>query len=287
MKGDDSTQFSQYFEYNGQTADQFNLVLLKFNQDTNIDSGLSRESIKGTTTKFRKRANHFGEKYRQSLTLSLTFVKHPDKYLHDQDLMHFKRSEINEITKWLTSDGNMHWIRAFQNNEDLYDDEIEYLGVFTNIDFQTANGVCGIVCTFECDSPFGYTPERKRKFISTPDSPCNFIIKNESAEIADYVYPKIELYAKSNTNVSIANSTENKSVIYKGLLEGQVIEIDTRLKKIVDKSNDTFIGLHLLGLNDVASIYWPRFLYGVNELVLTGDVELRISYREVRKVGAY
>lgn len=280
-------KFGKYFEYNGQSTEQFGLILGSFEKNPDMATGTSRSTIKGERTKFRKRANHLGTSYNEDLSFDVTLVKDPCKYSYDQRKMQFKRSEVNEIMRWLTSPNYPKLFRSYDFDEKLLDEEIEYFGVFTDNEFCTVNGVYGIKFTFECDSPYGYTPEYERAYSSTTLQPIEFEINNTSAETEDYIYPTLEITAKSKTDFTINNLTENKSVTYKNLQKGERLSIDNERCIIKDLDNEEFIGLDVLELKDIDQIYWFRLVDGFNQISISGDVDIKMKYRELRKVGEY
>lgn len=280
-------KFGKYFEYNGRSTEQYGLMLVSLDQDPDKNTGLSRSSIKGATTKFRKKANHLGMAYDEALSFEVTLIKDPHKYSYDQQKLRMKQSEVNELMRWLTSPNYPKLFRTYDPDKTIYDEEIEYFGVFTEIEFCTVGDVYGIKCVFECDSPYGYTPEYVRKHISTAGDQTTIMINNTSAEAEDFLYPMLEITANSDTDFIISNLTENKTVTYKGLKSGQCLRVDNAKCKITDLNDNEFIGLDVLGLDDVAQIYWFRLIDGFNKISFQGDVELKIKYRELRKVGEY
>lgn len=126
-------------------------------------------------------------------------------------------------------------------------------------------------------------------------------INNSSNARNNIIYPKVTISTSSPTIV-IENKTDKKSVTIKtDFLSSESdgnkhIKIDSYNMMITDKQNK-LIPAYKIGWNEtykshvsvinnyIMSIYWLRFLRGINELLITGSCKMAIEYEFPRKAG--
>ena len=285
-------KFGKYFTYNGDNSENYGLMIASFESgDDDLATGLERSLITGESTKYRFRANHFGAKYENALTFKITLVKDPCSLSGDESQI-LTRKETRMINRWLTGPSYPTLFHMYDEDYDFSDEKVDYNGIFSNVEYKL-NGmsdVIGITFTFTNDSPFAYTPLISKTLTAKTMLPYEGTINNDSDELENPLYPCLTItptYPNDITDVKIENLTDEKSMTYEWLDKGAQLYIDCEKAIIQFVGSDELVELHKLGITDVSSIYWFRLLPGRNQIKITGDVTIRLQYRELRKVGAY
>ena len=296
-------QFGKYFEYNGHSSQEFNLMLASFDEVDEYATGMEREVQRGDMNRYRFKPNHMGMTYNSPLEFEVTFIK---DMCNGSDL-EFTRSEYRRIVDWLTEPEYPSLYHMTDYEEDWADEEEDYFGVFSNIQNHAYGEVIGITATFTCDSPFAWSPERTVLFRNTNttidleygdlgpyinhiDEEYEFSdevtqIINVDADV-EYTHPIIRIMPNDTNEMSISNITDGRSLILTPESQNDLITIDCQLYTITDYIRRN-IYLTDIGISDPSSVYWPRLLKGENEIEIIGNVNILFTYREARKVGAY
>lgn len=276
-------KFGKSFTYNGKnTASDFGLVLVSLKSDSNsVSLGLDREVEKGSTTKYRESANHYGARYSDVLTYQITLIKNEEKYFNQRD-MKFNRTELRKLTSWLTSNRLPKLLEIEENVGE--DEKVDFFGIFTKIEpVALEHDLYGIKLTFQCDSQYGYSKEYN--YVCNGNDTT--IIENTSDEIELPVYPMIKIVPKSTGKIKISNLTEEKSFEIE-CQNMNDIHIDCKNTMIYNTKAQIF-KLSDIGLtyNQLDKFYWFRLLHGINEIKVDGDAEVTITCRYPRKVGEF
>jgi phage-related protein len=275
------------FSYCNHRLSDFGLVMMK--PETEDEIGLNREILKGSTTIHRKEPIVYGVNYTDVLIIHLFIVKDDEVY----DDKTFSVSETREIESWLTNNTKPE-ILKIEFNENP---SIEYHGVFTEISPFIVNGLNGLYLTFTCTSPFAYETNSIYFVNSAENYKKNF---NCTSDDNDYVYPIIKIKPSQTGTFSIKNVDENKTMQFKLNSSYDEYVIDCKLKRIIADGNVLSMGdvewtitnvvsnnsgsSNDFGLGTI-SLYWLRFLPGVNHLVFNGSGEFNISCKSPVKVG--
>ena len=156
----------------------------------------------GERNKYRVEPNYFGATWSDNLKFELNIIKD----ICTESNTDITKSDIREITRWLTSPHLPQWIE-FEYYPDDDNDVVNYYGWFTNIETWCVGGkVKGLRLYFECTTPFGYTSNISEEHqVSTYE---NVIISNESDELFDYCYPTIYIYPHGNDQIFICNLSD-------------------------------------------------------------------------------
>lgn len=275
------SKFGDSFTYNNVSSDNYNLILCSFETSDTTPLGLSRSINKGETNNYRYKPNHLGVAYSDVLTFDITVMKDPCGVLSQDDL-YFSRSEIREITAWLTSPKTP---KLFHIDDDE-DDYVDYYGLVTDITANSIEKIYSLTFTFTCDSPFAYSKEYIHSVVNSSTSTgTNYTLTVTNDELDDYIYPILEITASSTGQVFLENVTDNSGQLIIQCKNKNTVYIDCQRLIIYDVAG--IIDYEDLGLEDVDNFYWFRLLNGKNEIRLVGDATVKIKYREVRKVGAY
>ena len=265
------------FKFNGRMSDEYNIVLTKL-QETSF--GMTREIIKGEKTKYRAKSNHWGTKYSEDLSFTMTIMKNPCESSYKN--LKFQSSEIRAINAWLTSPQYPQSLKIFSN---YYEEEIEYFAIFTDITTEDEGDIYELSFVVECNAPYGWSKEYKRELTSTSSAVTALNIHNTSDEYESYVYPKIEIMPTAHGTITITSVTDKKTLSFSALKNNKII-IDSEKRKFLD-STGVLLTFEDIGIQDVDQIYFPKLHSGKNELQITGDAEIVLTYKEPRKVGAF
>lgn len=275
------------FDFNGHNSKDFNLI---FGSDDGmideIPMGLARDVSHSDITKYRLVPNHTGAKYSEVLEFEIELMKDPCKFSSQRELK-FTRSEIGEINAWLTSPRfpKLFHVNDFEN--DIKDDSyVDYFVTFSECSGNAYGDIYSLKYTVTCNAPFGFSSEYTHTLsCSSTTIPTTIIINNTNDEQEEDIFPVFIIEPKQTGRITIENKTQGESISFEAYRDNTVT-IDSNKLKISDYTGK-LISLEDLGLVDLGSLYWPSLSYGRNEIVLTGNAEMIIKYREIRKVGAY
>lgn len=278
-------KFGLSFTYNGFSTIDKNLILCADSGADSISLLPDREMVMGNTNYLRNETFGISSKYSDVLSLEIMLIKDPQIY-DCQHVQAFTRSELREITSWLTSP-NIPMLLEFEDCEENDDGvPVDFFGNFTNVTSFTAGNLYGIKATFQCNAPWGYTKEQI--YSSTISGSGNLTINNTSDDWESSVYPYIILSDTQNETVVIENKTDNGKFSLK--TERNIdVYIDCR-RLMVQKPIEN--GYDLVRFSDLGwttdtldTLYWPRLIHGRNELSITGNCRVVIKCRYPRKVG--
>lgn len=186
------------------------------NSDEN-NLAMQRDGIIGSTNQYRTEPNYFGSEWKTTLTFELHIMKNPCLYQSREEL-EITKTEIREITRWLTSPHLPMWI-TFTNKQGNNDDKVKYKGYFNDIQAVTVGkSVVFLKLFFTCTTPFAYT-EDKTVQITANNTYQDITIENNSDELYDYAYPMIHIYPTGNTDCAIINTTDSQ-ILAQGKLNG-------------------------------------------------------------------
>ena len=180
--------------------------------ETDINLSMEREMEHGERNKFRVEPNYYGDKWSNNLTFELHIMKDMCKHTNTN----ITKSDIGEITRWLTSPHLPQWIE-FEYVPGDNSEVINYYGWFKNIEtWCVGENVKGLKLHFECTTPFGYTEPLIDQHMVTSFTECT--ITNDSDELYDYCYPTIHIYPNGNSQMYICNLSD-ATILEEGVLE--------------------------------------------------------------------
>lgn len=279
-------KYCKSFTYNGYSSEDFDLAFgTADGAITDVKMGLKRSSEHSGITKYRLVPNHSGTKYDEVLEFEISLIRDPCKIVNVGD-DRFTRSQISEINAWLTSPRFPQLLHFTYNDNDLKDDmDVFYFATFTQVNASAYGDIYALKYTVTCNAPFAFSNEIIRTISSNYSNGGELRIFNTSDEQEINIFPVVVINPTATGKVTIENRTQGKSVTI-DCLRDNIVTIDNDKLRISD-STGKLIKLHDLGLDDVGSLYWFSLSYGINDIYITGDAEITISYREPRKVGAY
>ncbi|MDE5978229.1 MAG: phage tail family protein [Turicibacter sp.] len=264
-----------YIRYNQNTSKNIlpNTELILCHIDDSYSSTapiFNRETIKTEFTAQQDVQKYIGSKFSESLTLKFAFIK--------SDYSEFSLDDINTISNWLFGNGTEQKLEIFCDETVV--SSYYYKGVFTGIERQRAIGTVALLCTFENNSSYLYSPET---VITTTSESTG----HSSVDLDVYcqlpVYPKITFTTTSSANgfnsVTITNNTNQSRIKLLKLLDGVEYCIDTQ-NAIISNSygNCEFIDIGWNNISDISWIYLNPGMNIVHTIVQNGICNLKIEY---------
>jgi len=252
------------------------LTCLSFDTTTGENNTfLTREAVASESFngKFKNTSRY---KYTENLTLKITFIK--------EGFGDFTFDEARKVLSWLTSKDTPSFLDVY---DDIYSEAIVYsvLGGFTNIQsYKLGSGrTVGFIADFESISPFAYSPINT--FRRTITAPTTFTITCDNDDTS-YVYPCVTV-KHNGTSVEIKNSTTNTITAVRNSVAGETVTIDGANKLIYSSRTDRTFGTDFGTYDNLNQWVWLPLADGENTITVTGNCELTIEWRCVRKVGEW
>lgn len=252
------------------------LTCLSFDGTTGeSNTFLTREAVASESFNGKfKNTSHY--KYTENLTLKITFIK--------EGYGDFSLDEARKVLAWLTSKDTPSFLDVY---DDRYSEAALYsvLGGFTNIQsYKLGSGrVVGFVADFESISPFAYSPINT--FKRTITAPTTFKVTCNTDDAA-YVYPRVTV-KHNGTSVEIKNSTTNTTTAIHNSVAGETVTIDGANKLIYSSRTNRIFGTDF-GTDTIQNQWvWLPLTDGENTLTVTGNCDLTLEWREVRKIGEW
>lgn len=275
------------FIYMGKSSSDYDLLLVYFDEEE-YPTGLSREINKAESTQYHTIANHYGAKYSDVLTFSIAVIK-----MIDCMSKPFTRDESRMIKSWLMSPRLPQWLHVRKDADDS--DYIDYCGLFTNVEDKVVNGLNGLIFTFTCNAPYGFSKQYTKRYVVSGNKNVTFF--NASDDLETYLYPIIKITPKATETIELTNKTDNNSSISFNAQVGkeiivdcarQIITIENQMATFSELGWEKYIQKDFNNINNgISKIYWFRMCGGYNELNFTGHFNISITMRFPRFTGSY
>lgn len=232
-----------------------------------------REILKGETTQNRPIANHYGTKFSDVITFDITFIKRGGKI--------FSREEVREINAWLTSPKIPSLLTIGDEDDPVY-----HFGIFTAVVSIYTIGIAALTYTFTSNAPYGWSKKYEYTYNSTGST--SFILRNDSDDLNDSVYPTVLIQGSQGENITLTNLTEIEEFsltlpcdqLYINSKYHQIYRYYADKKVIVSLADLGWDGEMQESIADgTKSIYWFRLLPGENKISVSGACEITFTYR--------
>lgn len=256
-------------------ASEYSLMPVSF--DTNIqedcDASMASESIEDyigiSSIPLDYGSNHHGK-----LVFVVTFMK---KICGSNIEEYFTDFEIRSILRELT--GRQYYRNLyFINTDPCFDEKVHFKVKTTGTEYvKSSNKIIALKFTFTCDSFWAYTDTSFIEYFAKPNQTIKFF--NSSDELNDYLYPVIEILSKKTIeNYSIVNKSDNNRLTnIKNVLPNEVILLDSK-NDIIKSSIETKV------FGDDFNYKFPRLIPGMNELEISDECNIKITYQLLRKI---
>ena len=254
------------FIFNGKSNRDFGAICCYFDKGAENNFAVTGKTELNYESTYNGSINKIiSNNYSEPLKFSIGLI-------HEQNLT-FTPKENEEIVKWLC---NPIDYKHFKVDDELYDD-INYFVKFTEPQHYYYNGFNGLMFNAVCQHPYGLSNEIIKKF-----STSEFTINNRSDETEQYLYPElIEIKVKSPlSTLTITNTSDiaHNECVFNNLKNGEVITMNC-LERIISSTDTSENIITKFNKN------WIRMVHGKNVFTINGNVDIKFTYREVRKVG--
>lgn len=263
--------FGERFTYNGKSSEDFDLILVNVGTEEGSSSLLSRQSIHTDMTQSRPKINDKGTKYSNVLSFPVSLIKKDKKPLEPE--------EIRSITTWLTGPRYARPLNiiAEGTRDEIYDG-LTYYGKFVGrFDFfMVGNTRYGFTCNFECNAPYPYLIQ---SFNYSSASTQTINLNNTSDELEIPLYPTLTITPHSDGLISIDNKTDAlQDPTTLRCFHNNTVTIDCNRKIITDSLGNPYDFQYF-------NLTWFELLPGNNDILLSGNFDLKITCEFPRKVG--
>lgn len=210
--------------------------------------------------------------YNGNAELSFTLVKDNDRSPY------FSADEIRALNRWLISPTEYKWLR-FGDHDSEFED-INYHVIITDVKGSVnAGDVYALTYTAECDSPFGWSSEKRITLKSTSERPTTYVIYSDSDD-RRFVYPYLSITCEHKTGVKIVNEDDdNREFMVETLTP------DSDMNTAYFDGENQIVKTNGIMSLDTFNFKFLRLVYGKNELTLTGDFTAELTYRCARMAG--
>ena len=195
------------------------------------------------------------------------------------------RNQLDQIDSWLfRNDGKFRKLRINQEDMEGY----YYNCRLINLSGDTfANNIHVINAVMQCDSIYAWANPQTR-VINITSTPTNFKFTNISSEDmlkpvytikVGMVYGLLGGEILNNRYIKITDTTTNEYMELSGLLDNEIIKIDTEHEIITSDKRTS-------GVLDLFNKNFMRLSRGKHEFLIEGDIlEFKMMYQNARKIG--
>lgn len=265
--------FFKDIQFGNFMASEYGLIPVSF--DTNFNEELDLAMGSESDEEYIGRHTiplDYGSNHQGKLEFTITFMKNTCG--HDVDL-EFSTLEIRSILRKLT--GNQYYKDLYFIDDSLhYDERVHYrVKVTETFANKVAGKIIGIKITFQNESFWGYTDDNSISM--TLKANQRFFFYNNSDELHNYLLPVIELSGVTG-EISIKNISDNNRETF-------IENIEPNEKIILDAKHE-IITSSIPGKNIVNdfNLKWIKFIPGKNEMTVSSDCKIKITYQLLRKV---
>ena len=255
------------------------------------DFGLARTVLREKMTPNNSIRTHYGTKYNDVLILHFFITKN---MLKDYVDININMDELRGLLRWLTSPKFPQSLFVESYGQE---NNVEYVGLFTDVvPFETGH-LNGLKLTFTCDSQYAYKMEQRKIVCNDNEKGITKTIYCDTDEQDDVVCPKITIIPTREGIVSITNEKTQETMKLSLDLSHSKYIIDCKHRYIsgdgkalnIDEVGwDKSILLNQGIVNaDAFKMYWLELHAGMNKLCIKGYATVIFEYREPMKVGGF
>lgn len=262
--------YGKSFSYAGKRSTDYEVILCSFEiPDTMHDTAINLTVNKSELSPNRNVVNYYNRKYTDVLKFSIGICKcQGEKFLE---------AERREIVGWLTSLKGYHLFHVQDFTDSNYHQDIDYFATCVGYkEFIPNSDINGLSFDFECNAPYGFTPEEITNFDIAATG--TLTINNTSDEWNEDYYPVMEIEGKATETITITNAAYPKTVIELKIKNGQRLLIDNQNGDITDN-------VGIFDYSTDTNLKWLRLKHGENVITIDGNVKGCIKCRYIRKVG--
>lgn len=251
------------FTYNGLSSIEKGVVLAAFDADSGkSDAFLGMDVIFSDTNSGVR--HDYGAKHNSVATITM-------QLLHFNGT-NFSVANFRDITRWLTGARKSSWLDLYEDDRLVY----SFLCKCTDVQQYKMDGLTlGVIVTFTATSPWAYSAIQEE--VLQLNGEQLFPLYNESDNLYDYTYLDVIYKNGTGSSLSIYNDSTKETMKVEGLEENEIVLINSNKIIYSNKANKIF--------GDSFNYVWPRLYPGANDLTISGNGELFITYRYAIKAG--
>lgn len=252
------------FIYANETSEEHGVMLVSSVASTSRSGNIESRNIITTRNLLGEIFNFHGVSYDDPLVFDIILVKSDGTFM-DND-------KERELKKWLMKN-KRHWLQIEQN--DLAD--IQYYSIGTKAEIiDVGLNSTGLRVEFSCDTYHAWSNLKTKTYTSTSTLSFGF---NSVVDFDEYIIlPNLKITCLGSGTVSIKNNTTNETILITECTNGETIYLDCLTDKISSSTGNVIIGR------------WNKqtisIVENLNQLTLTGNFKLELSYRLPIRVGA-
>lgn len=262
------------FIFDGEKLSDYGYMLCSFDSDTIETIPISTSNFNEIKSPLSDASHKISVEYSENLSKTIQIMK---KNCIDNDQYEITDEEISAMTKWLCRKEYkwFQWINkdiACQNFYEVY---------FRLSKIEIAGMCVGLELSIISNRPYALSPVIEiSKTITSTDNLLTINIDNDDE---GYIYPDVEITINQDGNLVITNQFDNKRSVINNCVIGEVINLI---------GNDVLQITSSISGHDLSSDFNYNFLRLCNKynqsnniLKIDLDCDIKISYREKRKVG--
>lgn len=250
------------FIFANQSSQEF-AVNMGFIGSSNRDSNDEQLEVIQTKNVMQEIYNFHGKTNSEPLQFKFTVFNSDGTYIDADKQEDLKNWFIRDDFSWLIID-----------QDDLYDRQFRCTAVSSGLEDVGLRNA-GMTVQITCDCNHAWTSNKSKTYSSTTTSNYQFM---NAAKFNNYIlYPQLTISPTANGNISIVNSTTNKTMSINNCLSTETIYVDCRNGLISTSS-----GRNML---DDFNKYFLELKQGMNSLTLNGAFNLKMEYRLPVRIG--
>ena len=207
------------FEYDGVLASEQGITICSFDSDDQdtVDYG-SKINFDTVSMRNGKEFGLVNSGYDEAGEFTFQICK----ILSNKGSHYFSTDEQRFVYRWLNRNDGFHTLKivTFDNQTILFE------GSFNIEVIEYCGKVIGFELTFTMGKPFATQDLKTITHTFTANE--KFTITDESNDIG-YIYPDIQIKCKSNGDLKLYNSVEDRTTIIKNCKSGETISVDKNL----------------------------------------------------------
>jgi len=257
------------FVFDGVSCDEYGVFIAQFD---NADIGKMGISQKTSLITEQSRKNDIFHIISQKYDEPLTFEMH----IFCRDFSNITQEHERILKKWLMQRGKYKWFTILDKR---------YSGIWFKANIHSpenirVNNVVAISFQVTCDAAYAYSDLIEEEFkLTNSNRTASIYVDNDDDSP---IYPDMEITMLSNGNLEIKNDIDKNKNIFKinDLKTGEIITIKGDLPSI-ESSKDTINS----NIYNRFSKYWLWLADGDNNITVSNNCILKLSYREKRRMG--
>lgn len=265
--------FGCHFIFDDKESRDFGLMLYnigQYSQDEAVAFASTGSPVKDSVAG-RYSTLFYGVK--QDIPLRFNMVFGAEEYFMDRGLP-ILRPHVEKIAGWLTGHNEMKWLEILQPDMIPF----RYKCHITDLRLITFGGnPWAFSATVTCDSPFAYYQKEETDYQVRGSLDIDF---ENISSYKGFYKPEMIIKPISNGDISIINKTDgNREFKLTDLVGGSEITVDNYNEILTDETRG-------INLYSKFNFNFFRLKQGFNELVLTGDFDIKFITAFPMDIGA-